>query len=309
MPPTAATIGMHGPRRIAQVARDELAFEFDADDEEEDRQQAVGGPGRQVQVQVQCGRTHRELRNVLVDSRPRRVGPDKRAAAATSSRIPPTVSLRRISAKWFASDQEPRVSSPSACPGRHQARTSSAKHSTWCVNGNASNTRNSRRCSHVRGRARYRGRTPPPHNRCGLSSGPRRRRSGRSPRVPHRPGAGRAPRHRLWHQAVRRAGQRASYRLGDEATWGRSASAVRPARVAAREVSTLTTCPSLPPRRLASPRTPRRRRRGPTPSSTVRAPTTARSTRCRPRRPRGAPARTRSPAVPRTRRSTLCRPS
>jgi hypothetical protein len=38
-----------GPRGVAQITGDELAFEFQAGDEEEDRQRSVSGPGRQVQ--------------------------------------------------------------------------------------------------------------------------------------------------------------------------------------------------------------------------------------------------------------------
>ena len=42
-----------GPARVAQIARDELALEFQPDDEEEDRQQPVGRPLRNAQVQMQ----------------------------------------------------------------------------------------------------------------------------------------------------------------------------------------------------------------------------------------------------------------
>ena len=43
----------HRPARIAQVPGDELAFQLESGDEEEDRQQPVGGPLRQGEVQVQ----------------------------------------------------------------------------------------------------------------------------------------------------------------------------------------------------------------------------------------------------------------
>ena len=45
--------GQRGPARFAQVAGDELPLELQPGDEEEDREQAVGGPGAQRQVQVQ----------------------------------------------------------------------------------------------------------------------------------------------------------------------------------------------------------------------------------------------------------------
>lgn len=48
MPPTAAATGSAARRRssrVAQVAGDELALEFQAADEEEDSQQPVGSPG------------------------------------------------------------------------------------------------------------------------------------------------------------------------------------------------------------------------------------------------------------------------
>ena len=56
MPPTAAAIGTTARFGIAQVAGHELPFEFQPGDEEEDRQQPVGGPGGQGQIQMQCGR-------------------------------------------------------------------------------------------------------------------------------------------------------------------------------------------------------------------------------------------------------------
>ena len=52
-PPTAAAIGTTAVRGIAQVARDELALELEAGQEEEDRQQPVGRPVSDAEVQVQ----------------------------------------------------------------------------------------------------------------------------------------------------------------------------------------------------------------------------------------------------------------
>jgi hypothetical protein len=65
-----------GPARVTQVAGDELALELQAGDEEEDRQQAVGGPLRHRQVEVQRGRPEGVVGDRLVGAGPRRVGPD-----------------------------------------------------------------------------------------------------------------------------------------------------------------------------------------------------------------------------------------
>ena len=48
MPPRAAAIGRAARARVPQVTGDEFAFEFETDDEEEDRQQPVGSPRRDV---------------------------------------------------------------------------------------------------------------------------------------------------------------------------------------------------------------------------------------------------------------------
>ena len=56
-----------GPARIAQVAGDELPLELQPGDEEEDRQQPVGGPGAQRQVQVQRGRADAVSRSAAYD--------------------------------------------------------------------------------------------------------------------------------------------------------------------------------------------------------------------------------------------------
>ena len=75
MPPMAAAIGSAARARVTQVACDELALEFQPDDEEEDRQQPVGRPRRNAQVQMQRLRPDRELRHRAVGVRPRRVRP------------------------------------------------------------------------------------------------------------------------------------------------------------------------------------------------------------------------------------------
>jgi hypothetical protein len=55
-----------GPRGFTQVARHELAFELQADHEEEDGQQTVGRPRRQAELQVKGLRAERELRDRAV---------------------------------------------------------------------------------------------------------------------------------------------------------------------------------------------------------------------------------------------------
>ena len=67
-----------GPARVAQVAGDELPLELQPGDEEEDRQQAVGRPGAQRQVQVQRARPDREVPQAGVGAGPGRVRPDQR---------------------------------------------------------------------------------------------------------------------------------------------------------------------------------------------------------------------------------------
>jgi hypothetical protein len=47
--------GHHGPAELAQVPGHELAFEFQSHEEEEDRQQAVGRPRPEAQLQVPGG--------------------------------------------------------------------------------------------------------------------------------------------------------------------------------------------------------------------------------------------------------------
>ena len=67
-----------GPLRVAQVAGDELALELEPDDEEEDRQQPVRGPGAEGEVEVERGRTDREVAQRLVGAAGGRVDPDQR---------------------------------------------------------------------------------------------------------------------------------------------------------------------------------------------------------------------------------------
>ena len=82
-----------GPARLAQVAGDELALELEARDEEEDRQQAVGRPGAERQVQVQRRRARRGCRAAPRRPRPRGSSPrpgrrPRRRAAAPRRRSP-----------------------------------------------------------------------------------------------------------------------------------------------------------------------------------------------------------------------------
>ena len=66
------------PPDVAEVACDELALELQPGDEEEDREQAVGRPGGQGQVQVQGARPDHEVTEVVVRLRPGTVRPDDR---------------------------------------------------------------------------------------------------------------------------------------------------------------------------------------------------------------------------------------
>ena len=66
MPPIAASDRQGGPARIPQITGDELALELQSDDEEEDRQQAVGGPRRDGEVQMQRFRADREFGHRLI---------------------------------------------------------------------------------------------------------------------------------------------------------------------------------------------------------------------------------------------------
>ena len=76
----AADRGGHGqrrPPRLAQVPGDELALELEARDEEEDRQEPVGGPGAERQVQVQRRGSDPGVAQGRVAARPRGVRPDE----------------------------------------------------------------------------------------------------------------------------------------------------------------------------------------------------------------------------------------
>ena len=98
------------PARVAQVAGDELPLELQAGDEEEDRQQAVGGPGAQGQVQVQRLRADLGVPQRRVAGRPGRVGPDQRehgaGRAAGRRRRSPCAGPRR---SGWSRGQEPRA--------------------------------------------------------------------------------------------------------------------------------------------------------------------------------------------------------
>ncbi len=64
--------------QAAQAAQDELVLELEAGDEEEHREQAVGRPHRQRQVEVQRRGPDHDLGQGVVALAPRRVGPDQR---------------------------------------------------------------------------------------------------------------------------------------------------------------------------------------------------------------------------------------
>ncbi len=88
MPPMAAAIGSAARPRITQIARDELALEFHPDHEEEDRQQPVGRPGREAEVQMQRFRSDHELREPVIGLRPRRIRPSQRQARRDQQQYP-----------------------------------------------------------------------------------------------------------------------------------------------------------------------------------------------------------------------------
>ncbi len=60
-----------GACRIAQITGNELAFEFESDDEEEDGQQPVGGPRRQSQIEMQGRRPDASAHQCVVGGGPR----------------------------------------------------------------------------------------------------------------------------------------------------------------------------------------------------------------------------------------------
>ena len=65
---------------VAQVAGDELALELDPRDEEEDREQAVGGPVPRERSRCSAAGPTTESREGVVAVAPGRVGPDQRRA-------------------------------------------------------------------------------------------------------------------------------------------------------------------------------------------------------------------------------------
>ena len=108
----AADGGGHGqgrPPRVAQVAGDELALELQSGDEEEDRQQPVGRPGAQGQVQVQRRRADAGVAQGLVAGAPRGSWPRRARRrprrAAGRRRRSPCAAPRR---SRLASVQDPR---------------------------------------------------------------------------------------------------------------------------------------------------------------------------------------------------------
>ena len=70
--------GQRGLGRRAELADEELALELEAGDEEEEREQAVGGPLAEGQVEVQRVRSERGVAQARVCRVPRRVRPGQR---------------------------------------------------------------------------------------------------------------------------------------------------------------------------------------------------------------------------------------
>jgi len=69
--------GQGRPGAVGQVPGDELALELDARDEEEDREEAVGGPLAEGEVEVQGERSAAEVAQGLVCRAPGSVRPDQ----------------------------------------------------------------------------------------------------------------------------------------------------------------------------------------------------------------------------------------
>ncbi|SIN47291.1 Uncharacterised protein [Mycobacteroides abscessus subsp. bolletii] len=67
-----------GATGVAQIPGDEFTFEFHSHHEEEDRQQPVGGPAGQGQMQVQLLRPDGDGTQPVVPRAPRRIGPQQR---------------------------------------------------------------------------------------------------------------------------------------------------------------------------------------------------------------------------------------
>ena len=93
--------GRDRQRRLAavgQVAGDELALELDPRDEEEERQQAVGGPRPEAEVEVQRVRADDEVAQGDVGVRHGVFAQTRATTAAPRSSAPPTVSVRSADA-------------------------------------------------------------------------------------------------------------------------------------------------------------------------------------------------------------------
>ena len=143
--------------RVAQVAGDELTLELEADDEEEDRQQAVRGPLAQAQVQVQRDAEQRdrlgdrlEVADRLVGAGEGGVGPDDRDGRAddeqqASGGLRPQHLGDAAGLQERASAEEPRlrvgavVAHPGgvglAWVGRGSGRVGRAHWTPWRVTG------------------------------------------------------------------------------------------------------------------------------------------------------------------------------
>ena len=109
MPPTAAATGSAARRGSRRSPATNSRLSSRPGDEEEDRQQPVGGPGAERQVQVQRRRADPGVAQGLVGRRPRGVGPDegdrRRRPAAGRRRRSPCGGPRRCGC---VSVQEPR---------------------------------------------------------------------------------------------------------------------------------------------------------------------------------------------------------
>ena len=70
--------GQSRPSRGAQLADGELALELETDDEEEEGEQPVRGPGREGEVEAELGRTHEGVGDRVVRLRPGGAGPHER---------------------------------------------------------------------------------------------------------------------------------------------------------------------------------------------------------------------------------------
>ena len=117
--------------RITQIPGDELALEFEPDDEEEDGQQSVGGPRRDAELQMQCVRPDFELRHRAVRLRPRRVRPHQRRARGRPAAAPRRPSPCAGSRKTVATPTTSRASGVATVPALDDPREALAVNRVW----------------------------------------------------------------------------------------------------------------------------------------------------------------------------------